>query len=305
MLSLKIYLKNPRILLSSLLREYGGWIPDKPYLQMMYYLKMGKWLNLDGPQTFSEKLQWLKLYNRKPEYSTMVDKLQVKDYVADIIGSDYIIPTLGVWDNPENIDFDSLPNQFVLKTTHGGGGGGVVICRNKTYFDKNAAVNKLRISMKQSIYKTLREWPYKNVKPRVLAEKYIEDSTLDLIDYKFYCFHGKPLFCQVITNRSTKETIDFFDMRWQHQKFYGLNPVFGPKFCRADIIPSKPIYLDTMRGIATRLSQGIIFCRIDMYEVQEKIHFGEMTFFPASGFGVFAPSQYNKIIGDLIELPLS
>ena len=177
-------------LMNSLLSSFFTWLPDKLYIQLSFRFSMGYWPNLKNPQTFCEKLNWLKLYNRKAEYTQIVDKLAVKDYVANKIGAKYVIPTLGVWDKPENIDWDILPSQFVLKTTHGGGNSGVVICRNRESFNRLSAVKKLNMSLKQDIYKKLKEWPYKNVPRRIIAEKFIEDenSPGDLPDYKFYCF---------------------------------------------------------------------------------------------------------------------
>ena len=301
MLPIKDYIKDPRILLLSILREYGGWIPDRHYLQMLFFLKMGKRLNLDNPQTFSEKMQWLKLYNRKQEYTTMVDKLLVKNYVANIIGAEYIVPTLEVWKKPEKINFDNLPDQFVLKTTHGGGSCGAIVCKDKKCIDKDKVVKKLCIAMRQDIYNQYREWPYKNVMRQIIAEKYIENqknSDMELIDYKFYCFNGEPKFCQVIRDRSTKETIDFFDMDWHHQEFYGLNPIARP----AVVTPLKPIHFLEMQKIAHDLSQGLKFCRIDIYDTIEQPYFGEITLYPASGLGTFTPSKYDKILGGMIKL---
>ncbi len=193
MQSLKTYIKHPRQILKGLLNHVPlSFLSDRAYLKLRYYVEMGARLNLDNPQKFTEKIQWLKLYNRKPEYTTMVDKYAVKDYVAKIIGEEYIIPTLGVWDKPEDIDWDSLPDQFVLKTTHGGGGCGVVICRDKATFDKAKAIDKLNRSMKADIYRSFKEWPYKNVQKRIIAEKFMEDTSLhELRDYKFFCFGGQ------------------------------------------------------------------------------------------------------------------
>lgn len=299
MLPLKVYFKHPKLLGLSLLMKIGFWIPDKRYLQMLYYLKMGKRLNLDRPQSFCEKLQWLKLYDRQLRYTMMVDKLAVKDYVADIIGEKYIIPTIGIWERPEDINFDDLPQQFVLKTTHGGGSGGVVICKDKFALDKNRVINDLKESLRQNIYQKYREWPYKGVKRRIMAEKYLPVATdNELKDYKFYCFDGKPKFCQVIGGRRVKETIDFFDMNWQHQNFYGLNPVARP----AIIPPLRPLHFEEMQIIANKLSQDIRFCRIDLYDTLDCPYFGEITFYPASGMGLFTPDEYNYILGEMIHL---
>lgn len=262
-------------------------------------------LDLHNPKTFSEKLQWLKLYDRRPEYTIMVDKYTVKDYVSSIVGREYVIPTLGAWNSPEEIDFDSLPNQFVLKTTHGGGSSGVVICRDKDTFDRTAAVAKLQLRMSQNIYKFSKEWPYKKVPKRVIAEQYIEPSpnSEDLSDYKWYCFNGEPKFCQVIQNRTTDESIDFFDENWARQEFIGLIPASQPYLHSSDADIPRPDNLETQIRIARALSKNIPFSRIDLYDVGGRVLFGEITFFPASGFGVLRPEQYNEILGNMIELP--
>lgn len=298
MLSLKEYIKHPRILFTSLLREYGGWIPDKQYLQMMYYLKVGKRLNLENPQTFNEKLQWLKLYNRKPEYTMMVDKYAVKDYVASIIGEEYIIPTLGVWERPEDIDFDNLPNQFVLKTTHGGGSSGVVICRDKYSFDTHTAIKKLRLSMKQDLYQIQREWPYKDVKRRIIAEKYMEDSeSKELSDFKFFTFHGKVKALFVGTERGTGDVkFDFYDADFNHLPFYQEHPMSGK-------IIKKPYSFNKMKGIAEKLSAGLPHVRIDLYEVDGKVYFGEYTFSHHAGMVPFHPEDWDYKFGSWLYLP--
>ena len=261
---------------------------------------MGKPLDLNNPRTFGEKLEWLKLYNRKPEYTIMVDKVKVKDYVAPIIGEKYIIPTLGVWDDPEEIDFDSLPNRFVLKCNHNSGLG-MFICKdkNKIYIDK--VKTGLRQGLKQDYYIGSREWPYKNVPRRILAEQFIDPPTgsCDLPDYKWYCFNGEPKFCQVIQNRNTSETIDFFDAEWKHQNFIGLNS----KASNAKITPLRPAHIEEHLTIARKLSKEIPFARIDLYETDDSPYFGEVTFFPNSGFGSFRPMEYNEILGSMIHLP--
>lgn len=295
-------IENTKKRMSFILRKFGWWIPDRVYLYMMYYVQMGKILHLKNPQTFSEKIQWLKLYNRKPEYTMMVDKYAVKEYVADIIGKQYIIPTIGIWDNPEDIEWNLLPDQFVLKTTHGGGNKGVVICKDKATFDKKEAINRLQKSLKQDIYRNFREWPYKNVRRRIIAEQFMENHgkpTNELTDYKFYCFNGTPKYCQVIKNRHENETIDFFDMEWRHQDFIGLNTTVKKN---AATTPEKPLHFKEMKELSTKLSNGIPFSRIDLYEINNRTYFGEITFFPRSGFGSFRPDNYNKILGKMIIL---
>lgn len=296
-------LHNRTQFMDSCIKNLGFMIPDKLYLSLRYRCLMGSWINWEKPQTFTEKLQWLKLYNRKPEYTTMVDKYAVKQYVANIIGEEYIIPTLGVWDRFDDIDFNSLPNQFVLKTTHGGGGGGVVICRDKTTFNKEAASTKLNQSLNSDIHSGLREWPYKNVPKRIIAEKFMapEKSVApkDLPDYKFFCFNGEPKYCQVIRDRHTKETIDFYNMEWNHQEFVGLNPVA----CNGLTPVARPENLDEMKDICRKLAKDIPFVRVDLYVIDDKKYFGELTFYPASGMGVFTPEEWNRKLGDLLTLP--
>ena len=290
--------------MASILMHLNFLFPDKLYLTLLFRLKMGYWMDWKNPKTFSEKLQWLKLYNRKPEYTTMVDKYAVKEYVAKIIGEEYIIPTLGVWDRPEDIDWDSLPQKFVLKTTHGGGGSGVVICKDKDTFNQDAAVAKLKKSLKGCIYKSFREWPYKNVDRKILAEALLEELTpaknnTDLPDYKFYCFNGEPIYCQVIRDRRSKETIDFYDMEWKHMPFVGLNPVADNGLNPV----ARPICQCKMTEICKKLSIGLPFSRVDLYLIDDKIYFGEITFYPASGMGIFTPNEWNDKLGAMIKLP--
>lgn len=303
---LGVYIRDPFRIGYGLLRRMAPLIKnDKAYLKMLYFLRMRRKLDLNNPQTFSEKIQWLKLNDRQPKYTTMVDKYAVKEYVAGIIGQEYIIPTIEVWDKPEDIEWDKLPNKFVLKTTHGGGSVGVVICRDKKNFDKKSAIKKMRKSLKQDIYVQLREWPYKDIMKRIIAEPLLEnsnDSDLDLTDYKFFCFNGKPMYCQVIKDRHTKETIDFFDMEWNHQEFIGLLS-YGTKYENAVNSPNMPMCLKEMQDIVLKLSKGIPFARVDLYEVNSKVYFGEITLYPASGMGKFIPDRYNQNLGKMIILP--
>lgn len=262
---------------------------------------MGYKLNLKNPRTFSEKLQWLKLYANKPEYTDMVDKATAKDYVKNLVGDQFIVPTLGIWDTPEEIDFDSLPNQFVLKTTDGGGSLGVIICEDKSKINKDQVVSKLHQALKQNIYGELREQPYKHLKKRILAEQYLCDDTTsvrgDLNDYKFYCFNGKVTYCEVITGRRTKKQIDFFDLDWNHMDF----TFNGYEY--ADERPAKPDCFDTLVEVADKLCKDKPYSRIDLYVVGNKVYFGEVTFFPASGFRGFQPEEWNIRLGNMITLP--
>lgn len=304
MQSLKSYIKSPRTAVASVTQRFLTWLPDRAYLRLLFWAKMGKKLDLDNPKTFNEKLQWLKLYNRRPEYTRMVDKHAVKQLVAERVGEQYVIPTLGVWDSFDQIDFDSLPDKFVLKTTHGGGGSGVVLCRDKATFDKADARRKLETSLRSDIYRSLREWPYKDVPKRILAEALLEDSALadqvkDLVDYKFYCFNGEPTYCQVIADRRSNETIDFFDNDWNHLPFRGLNPKCLPAQRPID----KPKNLAKMLEIARKLATGTTFLRVDLYEVNDKVYFGETTLYPASGIGTFTPEEWADNLGKLITLP--
>ena len=272
-------------------------MPDKMYLNMMYRKKIGKKLNLKHPITFNEKLQWLKLYNRMPEYTTMVDKYEVKKYVAGIIGEEYIIPTLGIWDRVEDIDFDSLPNQFVLKCTHDS--GGLVICKDKSMFDIPKAIDKLKQSLSRNFFWYGREWPYKNVKPRIIAEKYMSDGKSDeLTDYKFMCFDGKVKCIFTCTNRNTAEglKVSFFDIKWNRLPFCRHYPADDKKI-------DPPLHLSKMIELAEKLAQNIPFVRVDFYEIEAQIYFGELTFFPGSGFEAFTPEEWDYKIGSWLTLP--
>ena len=293
-------LLNDRLkLYDYIVKKFFSFLPDKLFLSFRYRFQMGCWVDWQNPKTFTEKIQWLKLYNRKPEYTTWVDKSLVKKYVASIIGDKYIIPTLGIWQRTSQIDWNSLPNKFVLKTTHGGGSCGVVICKNKDIFDKEKAVASLDKSLKYDIYKDFREWPYKNVKKGIIAELYMEDAfQTELNDYKFFCFNGEPLYCQVIRDRHVRETIDFYDMEWKHQEFVGLNPNVTNGLTPVE----RPVCLAEMIDICRKLSKNVPFIRVDLYIINSQVYFGELTFFPASGFGMLSPVEWNRKLGDLLLL---
>lgn len=259
---------------------------------------MKKRLHLKNPVTFNEKLQWLKLYNRKPEYTAMVDKAGAKEVASRIIGESHIIPTLGIWDNFDEIDFDSLPEKFVLKTTHGGGGSGVLICKDKNTLDMKSAEKKFKKALKKDIYKRYREWPYKNIKKRILAEELLEtEDGHALNDYKFYCFNGVPKFMLVSSGRFEGKTCyDYFDMDFNPLPFSQGGPKSGLKF-------KKPAKYDEMVDLVKKLSKDLPHVRIDLYEHKGKVYFGEFTFFDSSGLKRFYPDEWDKIAGDWLTLP--
>jgi len=297
MASIKKLIKNPYKIIYILNRlGIGKYIPDQPYLKMRFHADMGRKLNLNAPQTFNEKLQWLKLYDRKPEYTMMVDKYAVKKYVADTIGEEYVIPTLGVWEHFDEIDFDSLPNQFVLKCTHDS--GGLVICRDKSTLDLKDAQNKITKSLNRNYYYVGREWPYKNVKPRVIAEKYIEDSvTGDLRDYKVLCFSGEPKLIELHKERFSNHTQDFYDTDWNRQTITQCGEPLSDK------VEKKPEALEKMLALSRMLAKDIPHVRVDWYLNEEKLFLGELTFYDASGFDPFDNEEDDLMIGSWISLP--
>ena len=280
---------------------YGKIMPenienDEKYLKILYRYSLKKELNLENPKTYNEKLQWIKLFDRNPEYTKMVDKYEVKKYVANIIGEEYIIPTLGVWDKFDDIDFESLPNQFVLKCTHDS--GGLVIVKDKKNFNKAAAKRKINHCLKRNYYYNKREWPYKNVKPRIIAEKYMEDNeTKELRDYKFFCFDGKVKAMFIATDRFAKEEtcFDFYDENFNHLPFTNGHPNSKKKI-------EKPDKFEEMIKLAEELSQNIPHVRVDLYNINGKIYFGELTFFHWSGLKPFVPEKWDEQFGEWINL---
>lgn len=272
-------------------------MPAEAFLKKKYKITMGKELNLENPVDYTEKLQWLKLYDRRPEYTVMVDKYEAKKYVAQRIGEQYVIPLLGVWENANDIDFSALPDQFVLKTTHDS--GALVICKDKKTLDIEAAKKRLNHFLKRRYYDCNREWPYKNVKPRIIAEKYMEDSAFkELRDYKFFTFGGEPKVLYIAQGRGRGgETVaDFFDMDFNHLPFTIDHDM-------ADLPPQKPKCFEEMKRLAAILSEGTPQLRVDFYEVDGHVYFGEMTFFHCSGFEAFHPKEWDEIFGSWVTLP--
>lgn len=262
-----------------------------------WYSRMSYKLDLKIPQSYNEKLQWLKLYDHNPLYTTMVDKYAVKEYVANLVGKEYIIPTLGVWDKYDDIDFNILPDQFVLKCTHDS--GGLVICKDKNKLDLTKAKHKIESSLRTDYYLAGREWPYKNVPRRIIAEKFMEDAkTGELRDYKFFCFDGKVKWLFIATDRQNREEpyFDFFDMDFNHLPMQHGHP-------NAPVSPEKPQNFELMKELAARLSKDIPHVRVDFYEVDGKVYFGELTFFHHGGWTPFTPEKWDYIFGEEIKLP--
>ena len=278
-------------------RGYLNWIPDATYLKILYNIRTGKKLDLKNPRSFNEKLQWLKIHNRCPEFTRMVDKYEAKSFVAERLGEEYVIPALGVWERFEDIDFDSLPDQFVLKCTHDS--GGLVICRDKSQFDKEAARKKIERSLKQNYYWGSREWPYKDVKPRILAEEYVEDAiSQELRDYKLFAFNGDVKVFYITSGRKAGDRrTDYFDMTFNHLDIQDDDP-------NAESCPAMPKNFQRMKQIAEELSRGIPHLRVDFYEVNGKIYVGELTFFYLSGFVPFKPEKWNNVFGEWIDLSI-
>lgn len=272
-------------------------ISDEKYLKRKYKMRIGRELNLDRPKTFNEKIQWLKLHDRNPEYTEMVDKYEVKKYVAEIIGEEYIIPTLGVYDKFDEIDFEKLPKQFVIKCTHDS--GGLVVVKDKSRMDLEAIRKKINRSLKRNYYYVGREWPYKNVKPRIIVEKYMEDNNTDeLTDYKVMCFGGKAKMIFTCTERfGDGLKVTFFDLDWNKLPFERHYPA------SKRIIP-KPKNLRKMIELSEKMAKGIPFVRMDWYEINGKLYFGEYTFYPGSGLEEFTPEEWDTRLGDLIDLRL-
>lgn len=271
---------------------------DRKFIEFIWKKKMNYPLDLDHPKTFNEKLQWIKLYDHNPLYIKMVDKYEAKDYVASIIGDEYIIKTLGVWDSFDDIDFNALPNQFVLKCTHDS--GGLVICKDKSQLDMANAKNKIEKSLKKDYYSRAREWPYKFVKRRIIAEEYVEDSeTRELRDYKFFCFDGEPKVLLIATGRQSADGpfMDFFDTDFNHLDLRRGHPNAPEK-------PEKPLHFELMTELARKLSKGIKEVRADFYEANGHVYFGELTLFPAAGLSPFEPAKWDNILGDWINIPI-
>ena len=294
------YIKHPRLVLGKLLQYASPLFPDdRRYLKLLYRFKIGEKLDLDNPQSFTAKLQWEKLYYRNPAWSSFIDKYEVKEKVAELIGREHVIPTLGVWENAKDIDFDKLPERFVLKCTHDS--KSVIFCRDKRGFDQEEARRKLQKALARSSYTPMREWAYKNVMPRIIAEEYMEDASQPdgLLDYKFFCFDGVVKALYVATGRVQGHVcFDFFDRDFQHL------PAFNEFHPHASPPIPKPANFEEMVSLAQQLSKGFPHVRIDLYSIGgQKVYFGEYTFYHAGGFSEFVPREWDYTFGSWFELP--
>lgn len=293
-------IENPyRIVASMASRGKLLWLNEKIAIKLIYRGQMKKKIDINNPITFNEKLQWLKLYDHNPLYTELVDKYEVRKYIKKWLGNDYLVPAIGVWDAPEDINFESLPPKFVIKCTHDS--GSTVVCRDKLKLNKEALIKHLRFRMKRSHYWAGREWPYKNVKPRIIAEMFMDSGdNLGLTDYKFYCFNGNPEFLYISTGLENHETA--------HISFFDLAGNFMP-FRRADysgfeVAPTMPLKFEEMKEIAALCAEkiGSDFLRVDLYQIGDRVYFSEFTFTPCGGYMKFVPEEYDRKIGDLLEL---
>ena len=299
MSKIRTFIENPQYFITSpAAKGWLNWVPDSLYLKVLYRVIMGRKLNLKNPKEYNEKLQWLKLNDRKPEYSTMVDKYEVRGYIEDLLGDKYLIPCLGIYDSVDDIDIDALPNRFVLKCTHDS--GSVEICKDKSSFDIEGARHRLSQAMKRNYYATYREWPYKSVKPRIIAEGYLEGDGGDLKDYKVMCFNGEAKIIEVHENRFVEgkvHTQTFYDREW------GIVPLTQVETVTVDRPGERPRQLDEILRLSELIAKDMYHARIDWYIEGDKIYFGEITFFDGSGFESFSTPEMERMLGDMIKLP--
>lgn len=296
---IKAFLNNPVYFITSpASKGYLNWVPDAIYLKILYRLSMGERCNLKNPVKYNEKLQWLKLHDRKPEYARMVDKYEVRGYIAETIGEEYLIPCYGVYNSFEEIDFSKLPEQFVLKCTHDS--GSVEICKDRNTFDIEKAGERLTEALNKNYYNTYREWPYKSVKPRIIAEKFMVDESVDdLRDYKVMCFNGEAKLIEVHENRFARErgyTQTFYDREWN--KFNIAQKGFTPTGEKRE----KPPKLNEMLELSEKIAKDMYHARIDWYSIGDKLYFGEITFYDGSGFAKFDKEEDDIFLGGLIKL---
>lgn len=293
MKELKHY-KDPKQIIYGL-NNHGllSWMSDKANVKLIYRLRTGKALDLKNPETFNEKLQWLKVYDHNPRYTNLVDKVTAKQVVGRLIGEEHIVPIIKTWEKAEQIDLSMLPDQFVLKCNHDQ--GSVVIVRDKRKLNLNETVDFFKKRLKKNNYFSTREFGYKGIIPLVFAENFLGES---IRDYKFYCFHGEPLFLYVGQGLTCDHSlkIDYFDLDWNPMPFYRTD------YERLGKVP-KPRHFEEMKEIAKVLSKDVPFVRIDLFEENSTVFFSEFTLCPASGFMPFVPEEYDRIIGSYLNIP--
>lgn len=295
--AMHLLIRNRSVFIAQIIKYCSFLFSDKVYMQLLYRFQLGRRLDLENPQFFTEKLQWLKLYDRREEYSKIVDKYEVKKIVASMVGEEFIIPTLGVWNSINDIEWELLPDKFVIKTTFGGGSDGVFFCNNKKELDVDRLKRKLSKAMNTNPYKRLREWPYKNVPKRIIAEEILEDKSGDLRDYKFYCFNGEPKVLLIASNRYSSHNFDYFDMDFNKLP---ITSAMGPN---NPSLTEKPICFERMKIIAKQLSANYPHIRIDLYDCNNRIYFGEMTLYDSSGFDNLNSDEWDLKFGSWISLP--
>ncbi len=304
---IKMLCENPVGIIEDV-AHYGffRWIPDRMYLKMMYRLETGKKLNLDKPQTYNEKLQWIKLYDKKPLYPKLVDKYEVRKYITEMIGEKYLIRLIGVYNNADDIDWDALPNAFALKCTHGSGCN--IICKDKNTLDIKNSKRQLKKWMKRNWFWMGREWPYRDIKPRIICEELLINNGKIPEDYKVLCFNGIPKMIQVQSDRFIDLKIDFYDVEWNrtdisitfgklHESTSGVNTLKN-----SENTFDKPLLLEEMLHCSEVLSQNTYHTRVDWYIVDNKLYFGEITFFQGSGFLLFSKDEDELMFGNWIKL---
>lgn len=293
--------KNYRFIILSNKGKYND-MPDEEFLKRLYKATLGKELNLENPQTFNEKLQWLKIYYRRPDYTMMADKYAVRPYIAEKIGEEHLVPLIGVWDSPDDIDFDALPEQFVLKCNHNSGLG-LCICKDKSKLDIRKVKNELRKGLAEDYSAVLREWHYRDIPRKIIGEKYMKDENQNeksgIINYKISCFNGEPKYIYVSRNIEGKKNdrLSLLTPEWEKA------PFTHNRYKAFDEIPPKPVNYEKMLEYSRILSEGIPYVRVDFYEIDAHLYFSELTFFVASGFTHYSPEESDAIIGSWLELP--
>ncbi len=295
----RLLVSDRRAFLAQLIQVLNPLFSDKRYLELLFKLRMGYSIDWNKPKTFNEKLNWLKLYDHNPLYTNLVNKDTVKSFVANKIGAEYVIPTIAKWNQLEDVNIEALPNRFVIKTTHGGGNEGVYICKDKSRFDKSDFTRWYHKAMRQDLYKSSREWPYKNVPKQLICEPYIEDkATGELRDYKFFCFNGEVKALFVATERQTRKEpfFNFFDQDYFPLPIKQGHPV-------SPLIPPKPACFAEMKRVASSLSHDLTHVRIDLYEANSRVYFGEMTFYHFGAVVPFEPQDWDFKFGEWIKLP--